>query len=164
MEIRNEQPTDVQAIFQLATAAFESVPHADGSEPIIIDRLRKDGDLTLSLVAVKDDKIVGHIAFSPVKINGADRRWFGLGPVSVAVEKQRTGIGSKLIHAGLDWLKSHGANGCVLVGDPAYYNRFGFISDGKITYSGIPTEYVQWLSFNGTPPIGALKYSPAFGA
>ncbi|MCF6303670.1 MAG: N-acetyltransferase, partial [Devosiaceae bacterium] len=108
--------------------------------------------------------IIGHIAFCPVIIGKVDRQWFGVGPVSVAVEKQRSGIGSKLIIAGLDWLRSHGASGCVLIGNPAYYSRFGFISDGKITYRGLPTEYVQWVSFDGTPPTGALKYSPAFGA
>jgi putative acetyltransferase len=164
MDIRHELPPDQQAISRLTASAFAPMAYSDGSEPAIIDRLRKDGDLTLSLIAVVGGEIVGHIAFSPVLIGGNDRGWFGLGPVSVAIEKQRRGIGSALITSGLDWLRSQGANGCVLVGDPVYYRRFGFISDGKISYGGLPNELVQWVSFDGTSPAGVLIYRPAFAA
>ncbi|MCP4073744.1 MAG: N-acetyltransferase [Hyphomicrobiales bacterium] len=162
MQIRDEQPADKQAIFRLTTAAFESMAYSDGSEPVIIDALRENGDLTLSLVAVDGGEVVGHIAFSPVTINGVTDRWFGLGPVSVEPEKQNGGIGSKLVRQGLDWLKSHGANGCVLVGDPNYYGRFGFMSDGNLAYGDVPGKFVQWLSFDGKPPAGVIKFSPAF--
>ena len=164
MHIRDEQPADKEAIFRLTAAAFELMPYSDGSEPVIIDKLRENGDLALSLVAVDGGEVVGHIAFSPVTINGVADHWFGLGPVSVKPEKQRNGIGSKLVLAGLDWLKSHGANGCVLVGDPDYYARFGFKSDGNLSYGDVPTEFVQWLSFDGKSPVGVIIYSPAFEA
>lgn len=164
MKIRDEIPNDRNAIFALTKAAFAPMPYSDGSEPAIIDGLRDDGDLALSLVATEAGLIVGHIAFSPVTIDGVDNHWFGLGPVSVAVAEQGRGVGGNLIREGLARLKSLGANGCVLVGNPAYYCRFGFRSDGEIMYEGMPSEYVQWLSFDGTSPKGRLKYSPAFSA
>lgn len=164
--IRDETPADQKAIFDLTTAAFEPMPFSNGSEPRIIDGLRKDGDLTLSLVAVEvtdeGGDIVGHIAFSPVTIDGLDDHWYGLGPVSVAASKQRRGIGKALIHEGLRRLKSHSAKGCVLIGNPDYYGRFGFKNDGKVTYGDVPDKFVQWLSFTGTPPRGNIRYSPAF--
>lgn len=164
MKIRPETPNDQGAIFALTTAAFAPMPYSDGTEPAIIDGLRNEGDLALSLVATKADIIVGHITFSPVAIDGVDNHWFGLGPVSVAIAEQRKGIGGALIRDGLAQLKSLGANGCVLVGNPAYYSRFGFQCDGEIMYDGIPSDYVQWLSFDGTSPKGLLQYSPAFRA
>lgn len=163
MEIRTEQPADHDAISRLTTAVFERLSYSDGSEASIIERLRQDDDLALSLVAVEGNKIIGHIAFSPVVVGKVDENWFGLGPVCVAVKKQRGGIGTQMINAGLDWLKSHNASGCVLVGDPTYYSRFGFLSDGKVTYDEFPAELVQWLSFDGTLPEGEVKYRPAFG-
>jgi len=162
MFIRNEETTDLEAIFRLTASAFASVPHSDGSEPTIIDKLRERGDLTLSRVAVQNEEIVGHIAFSPVRIDSATNSWFGLGPISVAPALQQTGIGSALVRDGLDILKIQGAEGCVLVGDPGYYSRFGFKSEGRLTYEEVPTEYVQWLSFNKTTPTGKVIYSPAF--
>ena len=63
--IRDEKTGDAAAIHDLTSAAFEGMPHSDGSEPRIVDQLREDGDLTLSLVAERDDEIIGHIAFSP---------------------------------------------------------------------------------------------------
>lgn len=163
IKIRQEQSRDEAFIFKLTADAFKPIEYSDGSEPYIVDKLRTDGHLALSLVAVEENEIIGHIAFSAVIIDGADNKWFGLGPVSVAIEHQGKGIGSKLIAEGLRQLKSGGANGCVLVGDPAYYSRMGFQSDGKVTYCGVPNEYVQWLSLGGTSPTGKIKYQPAFG-
>ena len=162
MKIRREHAGDETAIFKLTTEAFEPMEYSDGSEPHIVNKLRADGDLALSLVAVNGKEIVGHVAFSSVTINGEDDRWFGLGPISVAVEHQRLGIGKKLIDEGLGLLKSNGANGCVLIGDPAYYSRMGFLSDGKITYRDVPNEFVQWLSLGEAVPRGEIEYRPAF--
>ena len=164
MEIRHEKSGDEVAIHELTAKAFESIEHSDGSEPAIIDRLRADGDLELSLVAIVGNEILGHIAFSKVTIEGVDNHWFGLGPVSVAIEHQKIGIGSKLIRHGLAQLEASGARGCVLIGDPAYYSRLGFKSDGRITYNDVPSEFVQWLSFDGTPPNGEVNYRPAFSS
>lgn len=138
------------------------MPFSNGSEALIIDQLRKDGDLTISLVVEMDNHIVGHIAFSPVTINNMHNAWYGLGPISVRPELQRTGLGTKLVNAGLSQLKTISAAGCALIGDPAYYYRFGFQSDGKLHYAGVPDPNVQWLSFSSKPASGLLKFASAF--
>jgi putative acetyltransferase len=104
------------------------------------------------------------VAFSPVTINGEAVRWFGLGPVSVEPAMQRRGIGRALIRDGLERLRSAGAEGCVLLGDPAYYRRFGFVSDPKLRYGDVPPEYFQRLSFNGAEPEGEVAYHAGFDA
>ncbi len=159
MILRTERPSDIEAIYQLTKAAFAPMAYSDGTEQDCINALRDDGDLTLSLVAEIDDKIVGHVAFSPVTLNGTPDGWFGLGPISVATTHQKSGIGSALINHGLDWLKSQNAKGCVLIGDPNYYARFGFVSNGDLTYHDLPTEYVQWLGFDGHIASGKLIFS-----
>ena len=163
MKIRNEKTLDHQAIHQLTKIAFAPKAFSDGTEPEIIDKLRASGDLTLSMVATQGDNIVGHIAFSPVVIGEATDGWFGLGPVSVLPELQRKGIGTALINEGLRHLQNKEAAGCALIGDPNYYSRFGFISDGNVHYQDLPDHHVQWISFNGRKPTGVLIFSPAFG-
>lgn len=160
MQIRPETSADSDAIYTLTQRAFAPMPYSDGNEGDCINKLRADGDLTVSLVAEIDGEIVGHIAFSPVTIAGVSDNWFGLGPVSAAPEKQKSGIGSALINRGLEVIKDLGAKGCVLIGDPNYYCRFGFVGDGGISYHDLPKEVVQWLSFSGEKPSGVLKYSP----
>lgn len=163
MEIRPERPGDESAIAALVTAAFAGTEHSDGTEGQIVERLRADDALSLSLVAVDGDELVGHIAFSTVAIDGVDKDWFGLGPVAVRPDRQGGGIGSQLIRKGLDLIRRHGAAGCVLVGEPAYYGRFGFRADARLAYPGIPAEYFQALSFGGDTPRGTVAYQPAFG-
>ncbi|MGY4173345.1 putative N-acetyltransferase YhbS [Bradyrhizobium sp. USDA 4529] len=124
---------------------------------------RRCARLTISLVAVSDDgSIFGHVAFSPVRIEGVVGRWYGLGPVSVAPDLQRQGTGGALIRAGLARLAAMNADGCVLLGDPAYYSRFGFVSDPALTYGGEPSPYFQRLVLKGDPPKGDVKYHAAF--
>lgn len=163
IHIRPETSQDVSVIASLTRAAFAGVPHSDGCEADIIDRLRAANDLTFSLVAEQEGKIVGHVAFSPVTIAGIHDQWFGLGPLSVAVAAQGRGVGSALVNDGLRRLQRRGARGCVLVGDPAYYRRFGFVGDGRIAYEGVPAPYMQWRILRGQPPAGAVRYCPAFG-
>lgn len=162
MKIRPEKSGDEKAIYDLTVKAFEPMSYSAGTEAPIIDGLRKDGDLTVTLVAVEDKEIVGHIAFSPITINSRHNGWYGLGPVSVRPDLQRKGIGSKLIKEGLAILQSKNATGCALIGNPDYYYRFGFKSDGNLTYGDISTDYVQWLSFGDDVASGVLKLSPAF--
>ncbi|TIQ36990.1 MAG: N-acetyltransferase [Mesorhizobium sp.] len=162
MIIRPERPGDEQTIHDLTIAAFEPMSFSNGSEAPIITELRNDGDLTVSLVAVSGGGIVGHVAFSPVTIGVESDGWYGLGPVSVWPDKQRQGIGTALINEGLAILKANAAKGCVLIGDPAYYGRFGFRSDGNLSYQELPARYVQSLPFQSEPAIGQLKFSPAF--
>ncbi|MDX3924901.1 MAG: N-acetyltransferase [Shinella sp.] len=162
MIIRPETPADVAAIHDLTTTAFEGQPHSDGSEPHIIDRLRAAGALTLSLVAEEDRAIIGHVAFSPVTISGKADGWFGLGPVSVAPVRQREGVGSALIREGLSRLRTGGAKGCVLVGAPGYYKRFGFEHDPAFTLEGYPPEYFLRVAFSPVYEGGPVAYHPAF--
>ncbi|GIQ74868.1 GNAT family N-acetyltransferase [Bradyrhizobium sp. RD5-C2] len=163
MQIRDERDEDAAAVSRITAAAFATAPHSSGTEARIVEALRQAGAQTISLVATSDDGcIVGHIAFSPVQIDGATGRWYGLGPVSVAPGLQRQGIGGALIRGGLARLAALNANGCVLLGDPAYYSRFGFVSDPTLTYGGTPSPYFQRLVLTGEPPKGDVRYHPAF--
>ncbi|GFE74188.1 GCN5 family N-acetyltransferase [Novosphingobium sp. TCA1] len=146
------------------TAAFLGAEHASGTEGAIVDALRDSGALTISLVAESDDAIVGHVAFSPITIDGAEIGWFGLGPVAVAPDLQRGGIGARLIEAGLARLREMGAQGCVVLGDPTYYARFGFVSDPALAYPGVPAEYFQRLVMTGAAPAGTVAYHQGFNA
>ena len=160
MDIRPERQSDHDAIHRLTKAAFEPMPFSEGDEAECIVKLREDGDLTLSLVAVEGSDIVGHIAFSPVSFDEVFKGWYGLGPISVWPHLQRRGIGGVLVKRGIAELKRKGAVGCVLIGDPAYYHRFGFVGDGRLSYRNLPNEIVQWLAFGEATPAGTLKFSP----
>lgn len=163
MQIRDERDEDAAAISRITAAAFATAPHSRGTEARIVETLRQAGALTLSLVATSDDgSIVGHIAFSPVRINGKPGRWYGLAPISVAPQMQRQGIGRALIREALARLAALDADGCALLGDPAYYGRFGFVSDPALTYGGEPSRYFQRLMLKGDPPKGDVSYHPAF--
>lgn len=159
--IRPERPEDTVAIRRITEAAFAATAFSDGSEGAIIDALRNAGDLTLSLVAEDAGEVVGHVAFSPVRIGADHGGWFGLGPVAVRRDRQRQGIGGLLIRAGLAALKDQGAAGVVLIGDAAYYTRFGFANDGSVSYLDIPGDYVCRLVLNGPARGGAITFAPA---
>jgi len=161
MQIRQERPEDATTIRALTEAAFKGMPFSDATEAKVIDALRAAGALTLSLVAL-DGEIVGHVAFSPICINGEAGDWYGLGPVSVWPDRQRTGIGQALIREGLQRLRSKDAGGCVLLGDPAYYRRFGFENDPDLYCAGAPPGAFQRLSFNGSRPRGEASFHPGF--
>ncbi|WP_128891256.1 GNAT family N-acetyltransferase [Erythrobacter sp. HKB08] len=161
--IRPEGARDQSAIYSLTKDAFADMPFSDGDEQDLVDRLRADGDLALSLVAEDAERVVGHIAFSRVAISDGSADWYGLGPVSVLPECQRQGIGSRLIQRGIADLRERGARGIVLLGDPAYYSRFGFGHDPALTYPGPPPQYFQRLVIDGSPPKGVVSYPPAFG-
>ncbi|MFS2012348.1 GNAT family N-acetyltransferase [Azospirillum sp. CT11-132] len=164
MQIRSERPEDTDAIRSLTTAAFRDMLYSSQTEAMIVDALRDAGALTISLVAVQDGDLVGHVAFSPVAISDGSNGWYGLGPVSVRPDQQRKGIGLALIHEGLDRLQHIGAQGCVVLGDPGYYSRFGFRNDPHLRYADAPPEYFQCLGFTATFPRGEASYHPGFGA
>jgi putative acetyltransferase len=163
MHIRTETTTDALAISTLVTAAFLDAKHTSGTEAAVVDGLRDAGMLTLSLVAVEKDVIVGHVAFSPVTIGGRTG-WYVLGPVAVRRDRRRRGIAARLISEGLTTLKVQGAGGCVVLGNPAYYGRFGFTSDPYVTFGGVPPEDFQRLRFQGEQPTGSVAYHSAFDA
>ena len=160
--VQAEVADDVAAIHSLTAQAFENVPYSDQREPLIVDALRDQQALTLSLVAHAGDERVGHIAFSPVTLSDGASGWFGLGPVSVLPSRQGEGIGSELVLAGLQQLKARGAHGCVLLGDPNWYKRFGFVATPLLRLAGVPAEYFQALLLNGTWPDADVHYHPAF--
>lgn len=162
MIIRPEHPEDRDAIRAVTEAAFCGVAHSNGDEQHIVDRLRTAGALTLSLVADIDGAVVGHVAFSPVGISDGSPGWYGLGPISVEPARQGQGIGSALVREGLARLEAMGAAGCVLVGEPAYYGRFGFRTDPRLRYEGAPPEYFMHVAFSEVYGEGAVTYHPAF--
>lgn len=163
LEIRDETPADISAIRAVTKSAFADMAYSSQTEAEIIDGLRMAAAVRLSLVAVAEGVIIGNVVFSDVTIDGRDR-WVGLGPVSVQPDLQRSGVGSALIREGLARMEAGGAAGCVLVGDPGYYARFGFKAVPGLSYDGVPDEYVLALSFGGTVPTGAIVFHPAFAA
>lgn len=166
--IRAERPGDEAAIHRLTKAAFKDMPFSEGDEQHLIDALRRDEDLALSLVAEDGERpenaIIGHIAFSRVAISDGTRDWYDLGPVSVWPELHNRGIGSALVRRGIAELRARGAAGIVLLGSPAYYGRFGFVHEPQLTYPGPPPEYFQCLVLEGELPEGEVTYAPAFRA
>ncbi len=160
--IRKEIESDVTAISEITRAAFENHPYSHQTEEFIINALREADALTLSLVAETGKKVVGHIAFSPVTISDGSPGWYGLGPVSVLPELQKQGIGKSLIREGLSLLRSWGAKGCVLVGDPGYYERFGFRSFPDLVIDGVPQENVLALPFEESKTSGAVVFHDGF--
>lgn len=164
MTIRNEQPQDIEAISRLTEAAFRNEEYSSHTEHFIVNALRRTGQLSISLVAAENDEILGHVAISPVSISSGVTGWYGLGPISVRPDRQGKGIGSALMRAALQQLRQQGAAGCVVLGDPAYYGRFGFKAHPGLELPDVPPEYFQALSFTGELPVGVVKYAAAFDA
>lgn len=181
-DIRTESSNDVRAIYRVIQSAFASAQQSDGNEQDIVNELREDGDLTVSLVAelkavdgkeASENKIIGHVAFSPVLIvndDGMIRGYFGLAPVSVLPEYQGAGVGNALIKQGLKAVEALGAKGCVVLGEPQYYQRLGFECEPDISYPGVPAEYSDYFRImhfvvpagDAHAVQGAVQYAPAF--
>ena len=124
MLVRNEDERDRTAVHALNASAFETSAEAD-----LVDALREQARPVVSLVAEAADTVVGHIMFSPVWLAGhPNLKIMGLAPMAVAPGYQRQGIGSALVHAGLDRCRQLGVGAIVVLGHPEYYSRFGFSS------------------------------------
>lgn len=162
--IRNETPADADAIEAVTAAAFLDAPHSSHTEQFIVNELRKAEQLTVSLVAEAEDLIVGHVAVSPVTISDGSSGWYGLGPISVMPAYQNRGIGSRLMEQALEALRGLGAAGCVVLGEPEYYRRFGFAAESALVLPGVPAEYFQAVRFRGRMPAGTVSYPEAFDA
>jgi putative acetyltransferase len=122
MHIRSERATDIPAIRALNHTAFQSDTEAN-----LIDALRVQAPEAISLVALEDDHVAGHIMFSSLRLTGApDLRAMALAPMAVTPERQRAGIGSALVRHGLEECRRRGVDVVFVVGHPAYYPRFGF--------------------------------------
>jgi putative acetyltransferase len=161
--IRPEQPGDAAAVRSVHEAAF---PGHD--EARLVDALRAAGRMVVSLVAEDNGRIVGHVAFSPVTVEGASDG-VGLAPVAVIPTAQRGGIGSRLIRSGLDICRQNGFGFVVVLGAPAYYGRFGFTPAHAW---GLDDEYGGGEAFQalelreGSIPkdAGRVRYAPEFAA
>jgi putative acetyltransferase len=164
IQIREELPADVSVISRVTSAAFLAAPHTSHTEQFIIDALRRAGRLTVSRVATHNGEVVGHVAISPTAVCGDEVGWFGLGPVSVLPSYQRRGIGSALIMDALLVLSNSGAAGCVVLGDPAFYERFGFGVNADLTLPGFPPQNFLAVAFDTSIPKGAVSYHEAFNA
>lgn len=161
---RTESPSDAASIDAVVAAAFLHAPHTSHTEQFIVRALREAGVLAVSLVAEDEDGIVGHVAVSPVTISDATPGWYGLGPLAVLPQHQGRGIGSLLMRQALARLRALGAAGCVVLGEPAYYRRFGFQAVPGLTLPGVPAEYFLAIRFGGALPAGHVAYHAAFGA
>lgn len=163
MLIREERPVDRAAVYTLNTAAFGQPAEAD-----LVDRLRDAAQPLISLVAEDDGAIVGHIMFTPVTLAGYDERLMGLAPMAVVPGRQRSGIGSALVRAGLDACARLGAAAVVVLGHPEFYPRFGFSPAADF---GIASEYdaprEAFMAIELRPgslqrASGTISYHPAF--
>ena len=124
LQIRSEKKPDAPGIRAIHQASF--APSA--KEADLVDRLRENGQTTISLVGLSNGQLVGHILFSPISLAGypAAGRGLGLAPLAVRPDFQRQGIGSRLVRHGLDVAREAGFDFVVVLGDPNYYGRFGF--------------------------------------
>ncbi|MCD0505779.1 GNAT family N-acetyltransferase [Bordetella petrii] len=166
MLLRQETTADIPAIFSVTQAAFQGQPHSEHNEGRIIDALRQAGALALSLVAVEHGQVVGHVAFSPVCIHRGQEvmvGWHGLGPVAVGPPAQGRGIGSMLVAEGLARLRGRGAAGCVVLGQPHFYGRFGFRADPALLLPDVPPEYFMAQAWRGRAQ-GTVQYHKVFDA
>ncbi len=165
--IRPEEPADADAIHRVHARAFPTPAEAE-----LVRALRAAGAIELGLVAELGGQVVGHIVFSAVTIEtpGASKpsRGLGLAPVAVLGTAQKKGLGRALISTGLDRARAAGHRLCVVLGDPAYYGRFGFVPAHTLglwcTFE-VPREAFQALELvKGASPSGLVKYRPELEA
>ena len=164
MLIRLETETDIQTISDITIQAFKAIQISNKTEQHIVNALRRENALSISLVAEIEEKVVGHVAFSPVEISDGSTGWFGLGPVSVLPKFQRQGVGTALIEKGLSILKEMRGNGCVLVGDPDFYSRFGFKNCPQLVLEDVPQTFFLALPFGDDLPTGSVQFHKGFWA
>ena len=162
--IRAEQAGDMDAVRRVNELAF-----GQPEEAALVDALRAAADPHVSLVATEDDRVVGHIFFSPVSIESDGGSAMGLAPMAVLPERQRRGVGSLLVRAGLEECRRIGRRAVVVVGHPEYYPRFGFRPASRL---GLRCEYpvpdAAFMALELEPGAlagrrGLVKYCPEFG-
>jgi putative acetyltransferase len=160
--VRHAKPSDHPGIAAVVAAAF-----GREDEARLVERLRAEGDVVLEQVAVEDDAVVGHILFSRL---WADHHglFTALAPLAVSPGRQRAGLGSELVRAGLANVREFGCHGVLVLGDPAYYGRFGFSADAarevSAPYRGLAA--FQALALEEDAFTGAIRvtYPDAFAS
>jgi putative acetyltransferase len=160
--LRPEMPGDIAAIQSVIEAAFREHPHSRRTEAKVMERLRHEGGLSLSLVALQPDGVVGHLACSPVRISGEAPDWHSIGPLAVNPAHQGAGVGTALVWHALRTLRHLGAAGCVALGEPAYFGRFGFRSTPALRLPGAPHGCFLVRPFERLTPLGLVSLHPAF--
>jgi putative acetyltransferase len=158
MIIREEALNDRPAISEVVQTAFGRMAEAQ-----LVEQLRAEGDSMISLVAVEQAQIIGHVMLSKMR---APFKALGLGPVSVRPNCQQSGVASALIREALRQARSEGWDAVFVLGDPSYYRRFGFdpepAADFTCLYAG---PHLMVLSMrNGLPRTGTIDYASAFDA
>ena len=163
--VRPAEGADAEAIRRIHLSAFPTALEAD-----LVERLRQDGDLVISLVAERSGEPIGHVALSRMKVEGDGRsyRSLGLGPVGVARPMQGSGAGSALIEAAKAIAQATGEELIFLLGEPEYYRRFGFTAETarpfRSPYAG---PYFMALALQpgfAPPAVGKANYARAFSA
>ena len=163
--VRPAAPGDGAAIRNVHLAAFSTALEAD-----LVDQLSADGDAVISLVVEDDGEVVGHILFSRMQAEGDGRQIeaLGLAPVAVLPDRQREGFGGALIETGLAASEADGVKMVFVLGEPAYYRRFGFDpAAAKPFASPYAVPYFQAKVLNGmteVPTEGRVDYAAAFAA
>lgn len=160
--IRTERPEDPATIRDITQRAFAPMPFSGGYEHDLIDNLRAGGALAISLVAELGGVAVGQVTFSPAFAADGSTGWYALGPIAVDPAHQKKGIGRKLIEGGIVKLRESDAAGCVLVGNPDRYRRFGFRTFPQFAPPGQPAEYFQILPLRATEPGCVVDFHPLF--
>ncbi len=164
--IRPEQPADIAAVHAINEAAF-----GEPTEATIVDLLRDACSEAVSLVAVEHDRILGHILFSPVSVSGGDKAIHGMGlaPMAVRPERQRQGIGSILVQAGIDTMRERHCPFIIVVGHPTYYPRFGFVPASRhglaCQWDNVPDEAFMALVLDESAMAsvsGTVRYRDEF--
>jgi putative acetyltransferase len=164
--IRGERPEDAQGIRSLLEAVFPTTEEAE-----LVDRLRRSCPDCLGLVAVEDDALVGHVVFTPVTLQteAGVVEGSGLAPLAVRPDRQRRGIGTALVHAGLDHLRAAHCPFVVVLGHPTYYPRFGFVPASRLgvrcQWDQVPDDAFMILALapDRVPASGGLaQYRPEF--
>jgi len=166
MNVREETVGDITAIHEVEVAAFGQADEAE-----LVDALRRNGKLVISLIAEEHGEIAGHIGFSEMETEPRLENYhiLGLAPVAVMPSKQKQGVGSAMITRGLMIAQDRGYTHVVLLGEPLYYSRFGFLPARAF---GITNEYTESDEFmikalgatgaTGMPTGVLMKYQPEF--
>ena len=165
VSIREERPEDIATIHDVESLAFGRENEAD-----LVDALRRAGKVILSLVATKNQQVVGHILFSPAILEHEGKGFVvaALGPVAVLPELQNEGIGSRLVRSGLRDCLDKGYDVVFLIGHPNYYPRFGFVSaatKGIHCEREVPDEVFMVAELRQgalTGMRGVMKFQPEF--
>ena len=160
--IRPERPEDHDTIGHIIRTAFHGMPYAAGDEAELVDALRSQRALSVSLVAESQDTVIGQIALSPAQPADGTPGWYALGPVSVVPAHQQSGVGAQLVRAGLQAIAALDARGCILTGNPAYYVRFGFELSPANVPDGEPAEFFMVKLLGEHCPVGPIAFHPAF--